>query len=272
MITQYEIGVIGGGNAAEGIIASLLRRSILLDDRLIVSDPSPERRDLFADRYQIAVTEDNRHVVANSYLIILAVKPQIHRQVVAGIADAVREDHVIVSIMAGVKTRTLEAQFPHVKARVVRVMPNLPMHVGAGIAAVCRGAYCSDNDLLHAKRIFDAGGRTVLIDDESLMDAVTAVSGTGPAYFYYFVDAIVAAGEDAGLSHHQAVLLAKNACLGAATMMVESADPPAVLRDKVKSPGGTTEAALECMAADHVFDHIRRAVLAAHQRSRALGQ
>jgi pyrroline-5-carboxylate reductase len=271
MITQYEIGVIGAGNAAEGVVASLLRRSILLDDRIIASDPDPQRRSLFADRFGIAVTDDNRHLVDNSYLIILAVKPQIHREVIAGFADRLRNDHVLVSIMAGVSTATIEAQFKHLSARVVRVMPNLPMHVGEGMAAVCRGKHCSDNDLLHARRIFDAGARTLLLEDESLMDVVTAVSGSGPAYFYYFVDAIVAAGESAGLSHEQAVLLATQSCLGAARMMIESSDPPSVLRKKVMSPGGTTEAAFDSMSANHVFEHIKDGVLAAHKRSLELG-
>ncbi len=271
MITQYEIGIVGGGNAAEGIIQGLLRRSILLDDRIIASDPLPERRAALTERFNIATTDDNRHLIENSYLIILAVKPQIHRQVVSGFADALREDHVVVSIMAGVSTEILESQFPHIKPRVVRVMPNLAMHVGEAMTAVCPGRYCNENDLVHARRIFDSCGRTLMLDDEKLMDAVTAVSGSGPAYFYHFVEAVVAAGEKAGLTNEQSVLLAKQAALGAARMMIESDDPPHVLCKKVMSPGGTTEAAFESMASNGVYDHIVEAVLAAYNRSRDLG-
>lgn len=271
MVTQYEIGLIGGGNAAEAIVAGLLRRSILLDDRIIISDPSDARRRYLTHRFNVTTTDDNRKVVANSYLVILAVKPQIHREVIAGVADLVRDDHVIVSIMAGVNTKTLESQFPSVRARVVRVMPNLPMLLGEGMAAVVRGTHCDDDDLMHARRIFEAGGQAVVLEDESLMDAVTAVSGSGPAYFYYFVDALVAAGQEAGLSHEQAVRLAKQTCLGAARMLMETDDAPSVLYRKVMSPGGTTEAAFNDLKANGVFEHLKSAVLAAHRRSKELG-
>ncbi len=271
MKPQYEIGVIGAGNAAEGIVHGLLRNSVLLDDRIIAADPDEGRRRLFARRFNIDVTDDNREVVANSYILLLAVKPQIYREVVAGFADLLREDQVIVSIMAGVSTAALEACFPHCKARVVRVMPNLASHVGAGMAGVCRGRWASEADLLRAQRIFDAGGKSVHIEDEDLMDAVTAVSGTGPAYYYFFTEAIVAAAQRIGLSRQYADLLAKQTCLGAARMMLESGEPPATLREKVTSPGGTTAAAMASLAENRVFDDIVEAVVAAFERSRQLG-
>ena len=271
MTTQCEIGVIGAGNAAEGIVHGILRKSVLFDDRLIASDPVAARRELFADRFRIAVTNDNRYLVENSYIVLLAVKPQQYVEVCRGFADLIREDHLIVSIMAGVSTAALEALFPQVNARVVRAMPNLPVHVGAGMSGLHRGQYAKEVDLLRAQRVFDAGGRSIVIEDEAQMDAVTAVSGTGPAYFYFFVDAMTAAGEAAGLSRQQAELLAKQACLGAARMMLESGDPPSVLRQKVTSAGGTTEAALESMAENKVFQNIHDAVLAAWKRSQDLG-
>ena len=271
MHTQYEIGVIGAGNAAEGIVAGLLRNSVLLDDRIIAADPSEARREVFRNRFGIAVTDDNRHVVAESYILLLAVKPQIYGAVLAQVGDLVREDHVIVSIMAGVSTRAIEDRLDGIRARVVRVMPNLPVHVGAGMAGVHPGRHASEADLLRAQRIFDAGGKSIHIEDESLMDAVTAVSGTGPAYYYFFTEAIIEAGKRAGLTGSQAALLAKQSCLGAGRMLVETNDPPDVLREKVTSPGGTTAAAIASLRANGVFDHVVEAVLAAHQRSRELG-
>ncbi len=271
MQTQYEIAVIGSGNAAEGIVHGILRQSILLDDRIIATDPAPQRREVFAHRFGIAVTDDNRAAVENSYIVLLCVKPQQFKEVVAGFADLIREDHVIVSIMAGVSTATLEAQFPRVRARVVRVMPNLAMHVGAGMAGLFAGPHAHEADLLRAQRIFEAAGKTVVLGDEALMDAVTAVSGTGPAYFYYFTETIVAAGEAAGLTRQQAMLLVTQACYGAACMMLESKEPPDALRAKVTSAGGTTEAAMECMRNHNVFEHIKEAVVAACNRSRELG-
>lgn len=240
-------------------------------DRMIASDPVEGRRRLFADRFNIDVTFDNRHLVLNSSIVILAVKPQQCSEVCRGFAEMIREDHLVVSIMAGVSTAAIESYFPHQSTRVVRTMPNLPAHVGAGMAGICKGKHAQEVDLLRAQRIFDAGGRTIVIEDESLMDAVTAVSGTGPAYFYFFVEAVTAAGEKAGLPRRQAELLAKQACFGAARMMLETGEPPDVLRGKVTSLGGTTQAAMESMAVNRVFEHIGEGVLAAWQRSRELG-
>jgi len=272
MHTQYEICIIGSGNAAEGIVHGLLRRMVLLDDRIIATDPNPARREAFAKRFNIAVSDDNRAAVADSYIVLLAVKPQVYREVCAQFADLVRPDHVIVSIMAGVSTASIEAQIPGGAARVVRVMPNLAMHVGEGMAGIFCGKNATDADLLRAQRIFEAGGRAVVLHDESLMDAVTAVSGTGPAYVYYLCEAIIAAGQKAGLSQQEAKLLATQTCLGAARMMIDTNDPPDVLRKKVMSPGGTTEAAVNSMLAGGVKDKIEEAVLAAWRRSQELGQ
>ena len=271
MHTQYEIAVIGSGNAAEGVVHGLLLRSVLMNDRIIACDPNAERRELFAERFQVAVTTDNRAAVHDSVIILLAVKPQQYRDVGAEFADLIREDHLVLSIMAGVSTRSLEQLFPHQPARVVRVMPNLALHVGEGMSGVFPGEHATEADLLRAQRIFEAGGRTIVLRDEALMDAVTAVSGSGPAYFYHFCEAIVEAGERAGLTRREATLLATQTCLGAARMMIESPDPPGVLARKVMSPGGTTEAAFESMSQNNVKEHISEAVLAAWKRSQELG-
>lgn len=271
MLTQYEIGVIGAGNAAEGIIHGVLRNSVLLEDRIIASDPNPDRRRVFEERFHIATTDDNCHLVNESYIILLAVKPQQYREAISEFANRLREDHLLVSIMAGVSTQSIEECFPHVKPRVVRTMPNLASHVGAGMAGVCPGRYASEADLLRAQRIFDAGGKSVHIQSEDLMDAVTAISGSGPAYYYFFTEALVEAAKRIGLSSQYANLLAKQAALGAARMMLESGDTPDVLREKVTSPGGTTAAAMESLRDNKVFDDIIAGVLAAYERSRALG-
>lgn len=271
MQTQYEIAVIGSGNAAEGVVHGLLRKMILLDDRIIATDPNADRRAAFAERFNITTTDDNRQAVSDSYLILLAVKPQVFKEVCAGFADVVRDDHVIVSIMAGVPTQLIEAQFPNVKARVVRVMPNLAMHVHEGMAGIFAGQHATEADVLRTQRVFEAGGRAVVLTDESMMDAVTAVSGTGPAYFYYFCEAIIDAGQKAGLTLQEAKLLATQTCLGAARMMIESSDAPDVLRKKVMSPGGTTEAAVKSLDDNKVKESLERAVFAAWNRSKELG-
>lgn len=272
MARPFEIGVIGAGNAAEGIVHGILRNTVLFADRIVASDPSETRRKLFVERFHIEATADNRHLVSNSDILLFAVKPQQYVEMCKGIADLVEEGHLIVSIMAGVSTASIEQMFPRRTMRVVRAMPNLPVHVGAGMAGVCRGQYAQEVDLLRAQRIFDAGGRSIVIHDEAQMDAVTAVSGSGPAYFYYFVEALTAAAEAIGLSRHQADILAKQTCLGAARMMLESGDSPGVLREKVTSPGGTTQAALASMRQNQVFEHIGEAIQAAWKRSQELGR
>ena len=271
-LTQYEIAVIGSGNAAEGIVHGLLQRSVLLEDRIIATDPSPARRKVFADRFRVETTDDNRRAVSESFIILLAVKPQDFHKVIEGFVDLIREDHLLISIMAGVSTKTLEAALPTPKPRVVRSMPNLPAHVGAGMTGLFPGRHATESDLLRAQRIFEAGGKAVVLEREELMDAVTAVSGTGPAYFYYFVEAIIAAGEKAGLSHAQSTLLATQTCLGAARMMIESGEKPTALRKKVTSPNGTTQAAMTSMDTAGVPALIEQGVLAAWKRSQELGR
>ncbi|MCG3137051.1 MAG: Pyrroline-5-carboxylate reductase [Phycisphaerae bacterium] len=272
MNTQYEIAVLGSGNAAEGILHGLMLRSVLLNDRIICTDPHPDRRAQFSKRFQVAVTDDNRAAVRDSFIVLLAVKPQQYREVCAEIASLIREDHLIISIMAGVSTITLENFFTPLRVRVVRVMPNLALHVGEGMAGIYPGRYATEADLLRTQRIFEAGGRTLVLHDEALMDAVTAVSGSGPAYFYHFCEAIIIAGEQAGLTHREATLLATQTALGAARMMMESPHTPDELVRKVMSPGGTTQAAFESLNTNQVKEHIIEGVLAAFRRSRELGQ
>lgn len=272
MTTQFEIGVIGAGNAAEGIIHGVLRNSMLMDDRIIAADMNDARRQAVAQKFKIETTADNVRVVENSYILMISVKPQQFEACVADFADKVTEEQIIVSIMAGVSCATIEAAFPKIKARVVRIMPNLASHVGEGMAGVFAGQHATDADLLRAQRIIEAGGKSVHIEDEALMDAVTAIAGSGPAYFYFFTEALVEAGKKAGLSEQYAGLLAKQTALGAAQMMLESGDSPATLREKVTSKGGTTYAALESMRQNGVFDHIMNGALAAYERAKELGE
>lgn len=271
MARAYECGFVGAGNMAEGIVAAVVRKGLYPAAKIIVSDPAAERRELFATTFGVRTTEDNRRVVSESKRIVLAVKPQLFQEVATGLADAVTGEHLVVSTMAGVGTQRIEAAFGQVRARVVRVMPNLPIKVGAGMAGLCQGRHATEHDLAEAKAMFDAGGGSVVLKDESLMDAVTAVAGSGPAYFYYFVEAMAAGGMACGLTEADALQLAKHTCLGAARMMLETGEPPAELRRKVTSKGGTTQAALEHLDAAGVSEAIRDAIKAAFNRGRELG-
>jgi pyrroline-5-carboxylate reductase len=290
----FELAFIGAGNMAEGILAAVLEKGLYARGQVIVSDPVAERREIFSRQFGVEATEDNRRVIAESRCVVLAVKPQSFAEVASSVPDLVRGEQLFISIMAGVSTKGVEAALrgapsgdsedPHKPLRpaatgrglygirVVRVMPNLPIRVGAGIAGVCAGAHATPEDVARTRAILDAGGSTVELKDESLMDAVTAVSGSGPAYFYYFVEHIVAGGMACGLSKEDALKLAQYTCLGAAKMMLETQEAPAELRRKVTSKGGTTQAALDHMGRAGVGDAIRDAVRAAFQRGRELGR
>jgi pyrroline-5-carboxylate reductase len=272
MARQYEFGFIGAGNMAEGIIAAAVKDKLFGGNELIVFDPLAERMQLCGSRFGVETAKDNAQVVAESQRIVFAVKPQVFDAVVAPIADAVGSDQALVSIMAGVSTRRIEAAFPKIDPRVVRVMPNLPIRVGAGIAGICPGQYATTKDVADVQTLFESGGGTLVLRDESLMDAVTAVSGSGPAYFYYFVEAMVVGGVACGLSEADALKLAAYACLGAGRMMLETREPPSELRRKVTSKGGTTQAALEHLVAAGVDKALTGAVQAAFARARELGK
>lgn len=272
MARQYEYGFIGAGNMTEGIIAAALKGRLLQGSDIVVFDPVEERRRLCRERFGTAVARDNAELVSASRRVVLAVKPQDFAEVVAPIAGLVDAEQMIVSIMAGVDTQRIEAAFPHIPPRVIRVMPNLAIRVGAGMAGICPGRYATGKDLADVRALFEAGGGAVVLKDESLIDAVTAVSGSGPAYFYYFVEAMVAGGVACGLSEPDALKLAEHACLGAARTMLETGEPPAELRRKVTSKGGTTQAALEHMSAAGVDKAIHQAVRAAFNRARELGK
>ncbi len=271
MAVVFELGCIGAGNMAEGIVAGVLRQKLLAPTQILVSDPVEHRRRLFAEHLGVAAAEDNRRVVAESRCVMLAVKPQSFDDVVRPIADAFTSDHLVVSIMAGLSTRRIAEAIGKPRLRIVRVMPNLPIRVGAGMAGLCGGEYATPEDVGFVCRLFEAGGRSVVLEDESLIDAVTAVAGSGPAYFYYVVEAIAAGGIEAGLPPADALALAEHTCLGAARMMIETNEPPAELRQKVTSKGGTTQAAIEHMDRAGVAEDIKQAVLAAFRRARELG-
>jgi len=272
MAFAYELGFIGAGNMAEAIVAAVVGKGLYSAGQIVASDPVPQRRDLFAKQFGLAATEDNRRVAAKARRLVWAVKPQSFAEVADSLADVVCQDQLQISIMAGLSTQKVAAAFPMIKARVVRVMPNLPLRVGAGMAGLCRGEHASEQDLADAQAIFESGGGTVVVSDESLIDAVTAVAGSGPAYFYYFVEAMVAGGRECGLTDQDALKLAKFTCLGAARMMLDTGESPAELRRKVTSKGGTTQAAMDHMQQAGVDQGIREAVQAAFARARKLGQ
>lgn len=267
-MTKYELGVIGGGNMGEAIVRGVIRAGVLATDQIIVADPSPQRQAAISAT-GVACVADNT-AAAGCGRILLAVKPQVMPAVLDEIAASVAPDALVISIAAGVRSESIEARLGG-RGRIVRVMPNTPMLVGAGVAAVAAGPRATQADIDWTVRLFGACGTTIVVPEE-MMDAVTAVSGSGPAYLFYLIEAMIAAGEAEGLDHDVAASLATQACAGAAKLLAESGKTPEALRAAVTSPGGTTQRAIETMEAAGVKAALIQAIRDAAHRSRELSR
>jgi pyrroline-5-carboxylate reductase len=269
MTINQTIGFIGGGNMAEALIKGLLAQGHPAE-RILVADPSPERQTLLRDVHRVAVLPDNRAVATGCQLLVLAIKPQLVSVVVPELAEVTTAKHLIVSILAGTATKTLE-QLLGGTARVVRAMPNTPALVGCGATAICAGRHATPADLETAATLFKAVG-AVNIVNEAQMDAVTGLSGSGPAYIFSVIEALAEGGVREGLPPAVALELATRTVLGAAKLVAESGEEPAELRRKVCSPGGTTLAGLTALEERDLKGTLVEAVVRATKRSRELGQ
>lgn len=263
------IGFIGGGNMAEALIKGLLAQGHPAD-RILVADPSPARQALLRDVHQVTVLADNRAVATGCRLLVLAIKPQLVPAVVPELAEVVTADHLVVSILAGTATTTLETHLGGT-ARVVRAMPNTPALVGCGATAICAGRHATAADLETAAALFRAVG-SVNVVSEAQMDAVTGLSGSGPAYVFSVIEALAAGGVKEGLSREVALELATRTVRGAAQLVAESGEDPAELRRKVCSPGGTTLAGLTALEDGDLKGMLMEAVARATKRSKELGK
>ena len=264
-----RLAVIGSGNMAEALVRGILRAGLLPPDAIATSDVVPDRLRLFREQFGIATETDNAAIVAKADLVLLAVKPQVMGVVLQGLTQVV-DKQLLISIAAGIPTYSIETRFPH-SVRVVRVMPNTPALVLEGASALCPGAHATPEDLALARAIFEAVGRAVVLD-ETAMDAVTGLSGSGPAYIFVVIEALADAGVRVGLSRDVAQLLAAQTVLGSARMVLETGKHPAVLKDMVASPGGTTIAGLHALEAGALRAALLDAVEAATERSRELGR
>ncbi len=266
--SAHALGVIGTGHIAAVIVRRLVQTGYYAGERIIAS-PS---RATAAHPLPVKMASDAREVAANSRRLLISITPQKFPELAGQIADLITPEHLLISVMAGMSTDTIAGAFPQLNARVVRTMPNLPFGLGSGVTGVFRGRFATDDDVENVRHLFNAGGTTILVPDEKLMDAVTAVAGSGPAYFYYFVETMIDAGVAAGLSQSDAQVLAAYACMGAGAMLLDKGASPKELREAVTSPGGTTAAAMEVLTAGHVAISVKQAVLAAFKRGQELGR
>ena len=260
-----KIGFIGGGNMAEALIKGMTAQGM---KDIIVSEPNHDRRRFLHDTYGTDTTGINRDVVNTAEIIILAVKPQNMDDVVADISPAVTDEKTIVSIAAGIKLDYLSSKLSTKK--IIRVMPNTPALVQEGMSVMALCECFSDSSISVVREILMSIGKVITLP-EKYMDAVTAVSGSGPAFFAVFVEAMIDSAVKLGLNEDDARTLAVQTAIGTAKLL-DTGMSPAKLREMVTSPGGTTAAGLEAFHEKGLFDTVMAAITAARDRSDELGQ
>lgn len=266
---EITAGFIGGGNMAEAIIKGIIAGGTA-PESILVAEPVATRRQQLAEQYNITTTADNSDVAAACKTIILAVKPQTAPSVCSALKSDLTGAHLLISIMAGVSCATLEGYFT-APPRVVRVMPNTPALVLAGATAAAPGKTATDEDLTAVEALFSQVGKCYRVD-EKLLDAVTGLSGSGPAYVLTFIEALADGGVKSGLPRDIALNLALQTVLGTAKLLAKTGEHPGSLRDKVTSPGGTTIAGLHALEKGSFRATVMNAVEAATVRSQELGK
>ncbi|HPP55916.1 MAG TPA: pyrroline-5-carboxylate reductase [Anaerohalosphaeraceae bacterium] len=267
---KKTLGFIGGGNMAQALLKGLLQQKIYRPEQIWVSDVLAERLEFLRQTYGVHTSADNRTAAGKADILILAVKPQQMAAVLKEIADSIRRGVLVISIAAGIRTAKIRSFLP--QNPIIRVMPNTPAMVSAGASALYNAGALPEQ-MQEALRIFESVGKAVVAEQEELLDAVTAVSGSGPAYFFLLMEEMLKAAAELGLDEATARALVLQTAKGAALLAEEAAgrgETPDILRKKVTSPGGTTEAALKVFGEYSFGPMVRQALLAAARRSREL--
>ena len=271
MLEDLRIAFIGGGNMARSLVGGLVAKGCK-PGRISVSDPSPEQRALIAKRLPVRMSADGPAAVQDADVVVFAVKPQMLKSAAESVAAAVQtRKPLVLSIAAGIAAPDLERWLGGGLA-IVRAMPNTPALLGAGAAALWANPRVSVAQRAMAQALLEAVGTALWIEDESLMDAVTALSGSGPAYFFLLMELMEEAAAGLGLPQDAARQLTLQTALGAARMALESGEAPETLRKQVTSPGGTTAAALQVFEEGKLRAMVARALTAARDRGRQLSQ
>ena len=269
MLEQKTIAFIGSGVMAEAMIKGLLRQGLVTPGQIVASGPRPERGQELFDRYDVHTTTDNVEAASGADVVVLSVKPQVLCRVLEELGGHVDPKALVFSIVAGAKTETIR-RLLSVPA-VVRVMPNTPAQIGLGISVWTATEATTDAQRSQALAILQALGEEVYVDDESYLDMATALSGTGPAYVFLLMEAMVDAGVHLGFSRHVAQRLVIETLRGSVEYARQSPRHLAALRNQVTSPGGTSAEALYHLEKGGLRTVLSRAIWAAYQRSRVLG-
>jgi pyrroline-5-carboxylate reductase len=270
MLKEKKIGIIGTGNMGEALIDGLIHSRSSVPENIICSDIRSDKLKLARENYGITSKTNNTDVVKLSDIIIYAIKPQIMTKILKETNDYLDSSKIIISIAAGVPLSYIESCL-NKELRLIRVMPNIAASVKEGASAIAPGSHVLKNDLQVAKAIFDSVGKSVIIE-ESLMDAITGLSGSGPAYIFLIVDALADAGVKMGLARDDSLFLSSQTVLGAAKLLIETKEHPGQLKDKVTSPGGTAIAGLHTLEQGGLRTTLINAVEAATNRAKELGE
>jgi pyrroline-5-carboxylate reductase len=269
-LRKKKIAILGAGNMGEALAKGLLRTGKIPPESLTCTDARAERREEIKARYGVQVTGDNRAAAAQADIVVLAVKPQVIDVLLEEIAPAVDARKLVISIAAGVPIAALARKLG-AGVRIVRTMPNTPALVGAGATALARGAHATEADLEQALALFEAVGVAVVVEEQHL-DAVTGLSGSGPAFVFMAIEALADGGVKVGLARPVAMALAAQAVMGSAKLVLETGEHPGRLKDQVTSPGGTSIAGVHALEQHGFRAALIAAVEAATKRSRELGE
>ncbi len=272
MLENKRIGFIGVGNMGEALIKGLLKSKIVNSERIAASDKTKERLTYITKNYGIKVFSDNSDVIKDSDIVILAVKSNDIKDVIKEIAQDITRDKLLISIAAGISMDFLIENLPHPMPPIIRAMPNTPAVVMEGAVGIYLSQGVSEEDRNIAIKIFETVGKVVLVEKEEWMDAVTGLSGSGPAYMFLIMEALSDAGVKVGLPRNMANLLAMQTMLGSAKLALESKRHFGELKDMVTSPGGTTIAGLHALESGGLRAALMAAVETATKRSEELGK
>ncbi|MCK5737997.1 pyrroline-5-carboxylate reductase [bacterium] len=265
-----KISIIGAGNIGGSLIAGLLAAHHSVPENVLVSDINQKHLEKFREKYGIKITTNNAETVQNADILLLAVKPQIIKTVLDGIKQLLNPETLIVSVVAGITTRHINTWIGQDNP-VVRAMPNIAARVREAATAICRGQYANDEHTRLATKIFESVGIVQEVNEKQ-MDAITGLSGSGPAYIYMIIEALTDGGVKMGLHREVAIAMAIQTLLGSAKLVKETGEHPAVLRDQVTTPGGTTIAAIHDLESHGLRSMLISAVITATERSKELGE
>lgn len=270
MKKKKTIGFIGTGNMGEALIAGLLKAKFVTPGQVVVFDSDSKRLQLIQKKYGVKKALDNCHLVSECDPILLCIKPQSMQEVMEEISECLDPSKLLISIAAGVPLYVIEA-YARKQLRLIRVMPNIAVLIQEGASAMAPGEMATETDLRLARDIFDCVGKTIILK-ESLMDAVTGLSGSGPAYIFLFIEALTDAGVHLGMTRAQAFTLATQTVIGSVKLLLETGQHPTLLREKVTSPGGTTVEGLYKLEEGGLRKILIDAVIAGAQKAKELGE